>query len=106
MTIRANIEEVIVEIQKEIEELGPAGGEFSQEVKLNAIAAILGGDPERVVYMKHYAKTSAELARLVPNGEAEEDPERREARAYLIANAVCAPATATGLINNVFDRLD
>ena len=97
MTIRANIEERIVQMQKEVEELGPTGGEISQRVKQGAISAILGGAADWVAYMNIFAKTPEELARLIPIDGTEDDPEKREARAYLVANAVCTPGTATGL---------
>lgn len=106
MTIRANIEEKILEMQKEVQKHGPKGGELSQKVKEGAISAILGGKEERVAYMKIFAKTPAQLARLIPSDGTENDPEKRIARAYLVANAVCAPGTTTGLTNNVFDILD
>lgn len=106
MTIRANIEEKIVEIQKEIEIHGPQGGPLSKKIKEGSISAIMGGASDWVGYMSNFAKTPEELARLIPTDGTENDPKKREARAYLVANAVCTPGTATGLIDNVFDTLD
>lgn len=106
MTIRANIEKRMEEMQKEVEKLGTQGGEVSKNVKEAAIAAILGGAAEWVTYMNLFATTPAELARLIPGVEPDDNSDRLEARAYLVANAVCAPATATGLLESVFDRLD
>ena len=106
MTIRANIEERMVQMQQEIEQFGPQGGEISRYVKEAAINAIMGGPQEWEVYMEIFAKNPDELARLIPHREQALDPDKREALAYLVSNAVCAPGTATGLIENVFDRLD
>jgi hypothetical protein len=106
MTIRANIEERIRQMVQEIAGEGPGGGEISQQVKQRAIAAIMGGAADWVAYMNLFAKTPAELARLIPSDGTQDDPEKREARAYLVANAICTPGTATGLADNVFDRLD
>lgn len=106
MTIRANIEEKIVVMQEEIAANPPNGGEVSQRIKQGAISAILGGAADWIAYMNNFAKTPEELAKLIPTDGTEDHPEKREARAYLVANAVCAPGTATGLIDNVFDRLD
>ena len=106
MTIRANIEARIVEMQKEVDQLGKEGGEMSQKVKQGAINAILGGAKDYIAYMSLFANTPAELARLIPSDGTQDDPTMRQARAYLVANAVCAPGTATGLTANVFDLLD
>lgn len=108
MTIRKNIEEKIVEMQQEIEEFAPQGklGPTSKKVKEGSIAAILGGAADWISYMSLFAKTPEELAKLIPTDGTQDDPDKREARAYLVANAVCTPGTATGLLDNVFDRLD
>jgi hypothetical protein len=106
MTIRANIEARIIEMQKEVDEHGSAGADVSKKIKQRAIDAIMGGAPDYIAYMSLFAKTPDELARLIPTDGTEDDPDQREARAYLVANAICAPGTATGLVDNVFDRLD
>lgn len=106
MTIRANIEARIEQIQAELDANPNELGEISKKVKEGAINAIMGGAADWVSYMSLFANTPAELARLIPSDGTEDDPNMREARAYLVANAICAPGTATGLIDNVFDRLD
>lgn len=108
MTIRQNIEERIVQMQEEIEHFAPLGelGPISRQVKEGSIAAILGGASDWIAYMSLFAKSPEELAKLIPTDGTQNDPDKREARAYLVANAVCTPGTATGLIDNVFDRLD
>jgi hypothetical protein len=107
MTIKANIEEKILQLQKEKDETPPGQiGPLNKEVKELAIAAVLGEKEDFIAYMKLYAKTPDDLARLIPTDGTENDPVKREARAYLVSNAICAPATATGLIENVFGFLD
>jgi hypothetical protein len=106
MTIRANIQARIVQMQAEVEANPNEIGEVSKKVKEGAINAIMGGAADWVSYMSLFANTPAELARLVPSDGTQDDPNMREARAYLVANAICAPGTTTGLLDNVFDRLD
>jgi hypothetical protein len=111
MTIKANIEAKIEELQQEKEamlQMDPPDqvGPKAKELKELAISAVLGNRDAYNAYMKLFAKTTDELARLIPFDNTENDPVKREARAYLVSNAVCAPATATGLIDNVFGRLD
>ena len=106
MTIRANIEARIVQMQAELDANPVIGGEISKKVKDGAINAVLGGATELISYMSLFANTPAELARLVPTDGTENNADMREARAYLVSNAICAPGTATTLIDNVFDRLD
>ena len=105
MSIRDNVLEKMAEIQVELV-ANPAGGPVSQALKAKSIAAIMGGAAEWVAYMNIYAKNPEELARLIPADGTENDPIKREARAYLVANAVCAPGTTGTLIETVFDRLD
>ena len=106
MTIEANVLEVMDKVEKEIADFGPQGGELSKMVKERSVNAIMGGAADWVAYMEIYAKNPGELARLIPSDGTHNDPAKREARAYLVANAICAPGTTTGLIENVFDRLD
>lgn len=106
MTIQANIKEVTEKLQTDIEVNGAEGGDFSREVVTKAVNAILGEKEDYIKYMELFAKTPDELARLIPTDGSDNDPVKRKARAYLVSNAVCAPATATGLIENVHDFLD
>lgn len=105
MSIQDNVREKMAEIKNETV-VNPAGGKASKELKEKSIAAIMGGAAEWVTYMNLYAKNPVELARLIPSDGTENDPEMREARAYLVANAICAPGTTGTLIETVFDRLD
>jgi hypothetical protein len=101
MTIRANI----LALKQEIIDQGP-NSPTADRLKGKAIAAILGGTNEWVAYMKEFAKTPAELARLIPTDGSEADMAKNNARAYLIANAPCGVITVTGLDQNVTDILD
>lgn len=106
MTIRANIEKVIADLEADRIANPPHGGDFSKIFKEAAISAVLGGVEDYIVYMKRFSQTPGQIARLIPTDGTHNDQDKREARAYLVSNGVCAPATATGLINNVLDRLD
>ena len=106
MTIRANIEAKILEIEAELITHPQGDGPKAKAVRDGAIAAILGGSEDWVAYMDIFAETPEELARLVPSDGTHADPSKREARAYLVANGVCAPGTTRGMLNKVEDRLD
>lgn len=106
MTIRANIEKVRDDLEADRLAHPPHGGEFSKNFKEAAISAVLGGVEDWIAYMSKFSQTPGQIARLIPTDGTHNDQDKREARAYLVANGVCAPGTATGLINNVLDRLD
>ena len=111
MTIKANIAEKIEELKQEREEmqqLDPPDqiGEKNKKLKDMAIAAILGEKEDYIAYMKLFAKTPEELARLIPTDGTDNEERKREARAYLVSNAICAPGTTTLLLENVFGKLD
>jgi hypothetical protein len=111
MDIRANVMDKIAQLQQEKQEmelLEPPNqiGPKAKELKELAISAVLGDRASFIAYMKLFAKTPDELARLLPTDGTENHPQKREARAYLVSNAICAPGTATGLIDNVTVRLD
>jgi hypothetical protein len=108
MSIQENVLEVMDEIERERAEFQPTGtvGPIATDLKAKAIAAIMGGATHWIAYMNLFSKGPAELARLIPTDGTENNPDKREARAYLVANAVCAPGTTTRLIETVFDRLD
>jgi hypothetical protein len=104
MTIRENIRAKMNAIAVEVE----AGAEIpvSKKLKEMGINAILGGAKDWLAYMNLFAGGPGELARLIPTDGTENDVEKQEARAYLVANSVCAPGTAGALENTVFDKLD
>ena len=106
MTIRQNIQKVIEDLQKDREQNPPDGGQFSKDFKEAAISAVLGGSEDYLAYMRRFGNTPGEIARLIPTDGTHNDSVKREARAYLVSNGVCAPGTATGLLNEVLDKLD
>ncbi|HEX7176199.1 MAG TPA: hypothetical protein VF240_13135 [Pyrinomonadaceae bacterium] len=104
MTIKSNIEEVITKIIAEVD-AGLEDKEVATEVGDKAVAAILGGAAEWAAYMKLFAKTPEELARLIPtDGTADET--KQKARAYLVANGTCGSGTTRGLLHTVENKLN
>jgi hypothetical protein len=107
MTIDDNIKEVRDKIRKErIEKQNnpAATTPFSDEVQSKATRAILGGPADYVTYMKLFAKTDAELARLIPTDGTTDEP-RQRARAYLVRNGMCGHGTGELLLDNVAGQL-
>jgi hypothetical protein len=107
MSISTNIQEKIDAIHQERVTI-PDGQPhpIADEVRTKATNAILGGATNWVKYMQLFAKTPEELARLIPTDGTEEDPEKKEARAYLVANGMCAPGTGDKLLNVVSSKLN
>ena len=70
---------------------------------LKAAAAIQGGINSAAwhQYMQQYAETAGELARLKGTDGTLNDPDLSMRRAYLVANAVCAPGTTSTLDREV-----
>jgi hypothetical protein len=91
--------DIVREKKREIMRSGRTGkaGQANQD---KAIEAIFGGSKSKAwkEYMKQYADTPAQLKRLMGADPLANDPDVREARAYLVANAVCGAGT--------FGRLD
>lgn len=100
MAISDTIQAIAEQVDKEANDpnipLGPDKVRSATARKLHklATAAILGGPEDWVAYMKQFATTDAELARLIPT-DGDTDDERRTARAYLVANGMCTD-TSTG----------
>jgi hypothetical protein len=74
-------------------------------VVARAIQAILHGrgSNEWTTYMSFFAE-GQDLDHLTTTNDPE--PEREKARAYLVANGMCAMGTTRNLPNNVGNRLD
>jgi hypothetical protein len=108
MSIKSNIEGVIEKIHQEREEIGDPNKphEFSDQVRTKAMNAIFGNQEQYVTYMQLFAENGEELARLMPADGDEEENKRNIARAYLVANGMCAPGTGDGLLNNVTGDLN
>ena len=108
MSIRDNIQEVSETIADEIANNAPS--QTALYVHKLATNAILGGPEDWVNYMKMFAKTPEELARLIPLEPDPEDPTEREklrsARAYLAANGMCTEMTTPHMDLRVTDDLN
>ena len=75
---------------------------IAAEVQTKATNAILGGPEEWLEYVKMFAASPEELARLTPS----EATEFRRPLAYLAANGMCGETTTGNLMNNVTVDLD
>jgi len=103
MAIDDNIKEVKEKMRQEriAKNNNPAvATPFSDDVQAKATKAILGGIADYVEYMRLFAKTDAELARLIPT-DGTTQPERQLARAYLVRNGICGQGTGDLLLDNV-----
>lgn len=116
MPISANIQEVIDTITQQLEasEDGTTSA-AAADLHKRAVEAIHSGrqvqaegeePPPWVRYMSLFAKNEDELARLIPTDGTENDPVKRDARAYLVANGTCAPGTVMRLLDFVTNKLD
>jgi hypothetical protein len=84
----------ILEIKQTI--IGEGVGSLtSRRLKRKALDAISGGPQQWVIYMREFAKTPEELARLIPTDGTETDAGMNDARAYLVAKAPCGTDTVT-----------
>ena len=105
MSIKSNIEAVKEKIHLEREAVGDpnAAHEFSDALRTKAMNAIFGNQDAYVIYMQMFAENEEELARLMPVDGTEDGEEKKRniARAYLVANGMCAPGTGDGLLINV-----
>ena len=112
MSIKSNIEKVVEKIHQEREAVGNPNKphEFSDQLRTKAMNAIFGNEEQYVTYMQLFAENEEELARLMPtDGDGvgdEEEKKRNIARAYLVANGMCAPGTGDGLLTNVTGSLN
>jgi hypothetical protein len=103
-SVNDKIQEIMIAIEAEKNNGGPMP--VADELKQKGMDAIMGGAQDWLEYMKLFADGPQALARLIPTDGTEYDPAKRQARAYLVANSVCAPGTAGALADNVFDMLD
>ena len=107
MSIRDNIAAKADAIHFERENTPPGGPHpIADEVRNKATKAIIGSTGDWVKYMKLFAVTPDELARLIPTDGTDNDADKNEARAYLAANGMCAPGTGDRLLDNVSVRLN
>lgn len=108
MSISENISEKIEAIHEERITIGNPSKPhpIADEVRTRAREAILGGADEWKMYVKLFAKTAQEMARLIPTDGTENDEKMNTARAYLAANGMCAPGTGDRLLDNVTNDLN
>ena len=108
MAISENIQVITERISDEINNSPDGHSDTAWTVHGLAMNAILGGIEDWVNYMKMFANSPAELARLIPTEIDPEDKveERRSARAYLAANGMCTEATTPNMQMRVTTDLD
>lgn len=100
MSIKDNIAAVQAQAKADADE--------ANRIKADAIEAIYKGfgSAEWNMYMHRFAKSPAQLARLTTRDTDGCHPYIPQARAYLVANAVCFPGTTDGLPQGIEDYLD
>ncbi|HYY98479.1 MAG TPA: hypothetical protein VE642_07810 [Pyrinomonadaceae bacterium] len=114
MPISANIQEIADIIAAEVTQSGNNTSQTADALHVKAVAAIFSGGqvvdghaPEAwEIYMNTFAKSTDELARLIPTDGTENDPDKRDARAYLVANGTCGGTTTMNLLVRVTIKLD
>jgi hypothetical protein len=99
MTIQRMIEQIQDRIKNE-----PG---FGDELRTLAIKAMYGGiqSDDWKAYMGFFASSPPQLMRLT-TFDGDQFPYVRQARCYLVANAMCLPGTDTTLQNGIGDILD
>jgi hypothetical protein len=106
MTIRDNI----LKVQDRIQNDPKFAGDFRRQA-IEALHAGIG-QPAWNTYMSNFvdspttATTTAQLARLTNDSDDLNVTYLREARAYLLGNAICIPGTITGLPQGIGMLLD
>lgn len=102
MSINSNIEDVIKLIKT------PGNASMGDDIQREAIKAIQNGQgsAEWKTYMKRFAKTTEQLARLNAEDETNGDFFFDVARTYLIGNGTCGAATVDDMDYGVDDKLD
>jgi hypothetical protein len=101
MTIHQSIQSKIEEEEADLT------GQVAEKLQDEAIAAILGGlgSEAWTTYMKNFADTPEQLARLTAQDTAANDDYMKKALAYLVSNAVCGIDTVTRLKDKLEDGL-
>jgi hypothetical protein len=105
MSIRVRIEAKQREVIEASEAKNTLPGDILRE---QAVKAMYGGFGSAAwnEYMAQFASTPRELARLQTRQTDSGDDYLDRARAYLVANAICFPGTATGFLRGIDDALD
>lgn len=101
MTIKEKIQNKIEE------EANDQTGHVADKLQDEAIEAVLGGlgSDAWKTYMKNFADSPEQLARLTAEDATADDPYMRKALAYLVSNAVCGIDTVTRLKDKLEDGL-
>jgi len=105
MTIRANIKAIRKEILLEcLSDDKPT----TRRIQDKSVTALINGmtSEQCRTYMREFAKTDAELKRLMGEDGTGGDKTKQKARAYLIANGTCGTETVTKFEIGVTDVLD
>lgn len=100
---KKTIKETLLQLQAEIE----AHPDKGDDLRKQAILAMYGGIDSDAwkQYMSNFATTPEQLARLTTfSGDAL--PYVRQARCYLVANAMCLPGTDSKMLDGIEDLLD
>jgi hypothetical protein len=99
-TIKQNIHNIAVRIKGDPLSVPPVPPDqvLINEVRDKSFAAIRGSAAEWVTYMRLFATTPEQLARLIPTDGTEANPAMNDARAYMVAGGPCTPDT--------FDKLE
>jgi hypothetical protein len=100
MTIEDKIRAVQAEVQA-----NPDRGDELRRLAIDAIYKGLGST-EWETYMRNFANTPAQLARLTTQADDLCHPYIRQARCYLVANATCLPGTDTQMLDGINGFLD
>jgi hypothetical protein len=105
MSIRAEIEAKQRQVVEASKAENTVPGDMLRE---QAVRAMYGGFGSKAwnEYMAQFATTPQELARLQTRETDGGDDYLDRARAYLVANAICFPGTATGFLRGIDDALD
>lgn len=102
MSIRSNIEEVIADVKT------PGGSQIGDKIQSECVAANKRGmdSDEWETYMRRFAKTEEQLARLCATDNTKDDFLMDVSRVYLVSNGCCGAMTVDRLAYGVEDRLD
>ena len=102
MSIRSNIEEVIAQVKT------PGGSAIGDDIQRTCVAANKGGITSGAwkTYMRRFAKTEEQLARLCAEDNTADDFLMDVSRVYLVSNGCCGSLTVDRLAYGVEDRLD
>jgi hypothetical protein len=97
----------IIEIVRMVMEENSNNGDKAVANAARATAAIQGGIQSAAWrdYMQQYAETTDQLARLMGTDGTLNDPLHSRRRAYLAANAICAPGS-TDQLDRLVDTID